>query len=177
MLDIGVWNFIWPIINILLLFILLRIFLFKPINKMIQERSEKIQNDFDEAEKAKTEAQELAQQNKDAVAAAKKEAQRILKEAREEAAAIKAEAALNAQEEAKQIIENANKTIETERRRSLQSAQSLITDLALSAAAKVIGESVDDDKNRRLVDKFLTEENKRLSHDDTTAEEGAQAND
>lgn len=176
MLDIGVWNFIWPIINILLLFILLRIFLFKPVNKMMEERTRSVQSDFDEAEKAKKEAQELAQQNKEAVAEAKKEAQRILREAREEAAAIRAESVASSQEEAKQIIENANKAIETERRRAVQNAQSQITDLALAAASKVIGENVDDEKNRRLVDRFLTEENKRLSHD-ISAEEGAQAND
>lgn len=176
MLDIGVWNFIWPIINIVLLFILLRIFLFKPLNKMMEERTTQIQNDLDEAEKARKEAEELAQQNKEALVSARDEAQKILNQAREEASVLKTAMLQESETKAQQIIDNANKTIESERKKAVQDAQSEIADLAIAAATKIIGENVDDDKNRRLVDNFLTEENRRLSHD-TSSEEGAADND
>jgi F-type H+-transporting ATPase subunit b len=50
------------------------------------------------------------------------------------------------------------KTIENERKRVLRQAQSEIADLAIEAASKIIGENVDDEKNRKLVDKFLSDE-------------------
>ena len=59
MLDINIWNFIWSAVNIVILFILLKIFLFKPINKLMDDRTQSIQNDIDSAEKAKKEAEEL----------------------------------------------------------------------------------------------------------------------
>ncbi|MGN0576493.1 MAG: hypothetical protein ACI4J2_10740, partial [Ruminococcus sp.] len=64
----------------------------------------------------------------------------------------------NSQSEARNIIDNANKTIENERKRAMQEAQSHIADLAIAAASKIIGENLDDDKNRKLVDEFLAEE-------------------
>ncbi len=170
MLDIGVWNFIWPIINIILLFILLRIFLFKPINKIMDERTKSVQDDLDAAQKAKEEAEEIKAQYNETLASAREEAQQIIFKAREEASASKKEMLQNSHNEAQQIIESANKSIENERKRVMQQAQSQIADLAIAAASKIIGENLDDDKNRRLVDNFLIEENKRLNEGNSAEE-------
>ena len=51
MLDIDIWNFIWAAINLVLLFILMKIFLFKPIRKMMDERTRSIQDDIDNAKR------------------------------------------------------------------------------------------------------------------------------
>ncbi|MCD7890296.1 MAG: ATP synthase F0 subunit B [Ruminococcus sp.] len=59
MLDIDIWNFIWAIVNIAILFVVLRIFLFKPINKIMDERTKFIQNDIDSAQKSREEAEDL----------------------------------------------------------------------------------------------------------------------
>lgn len=157
MLNID-WNVIWAIVNILILIVLLRIFLFKPINKLMDERTKSIENDIASAKQSKADAEELEQQNREALAAAKAEAQQILLKAREEAEAAKQETIQNSQSEARNIIDTANKTIENERRRAMQDAQSHIADLAIAAASKIIGENLDDDKNRKLVDEFLAEE-------------------
>lgn len=157
MLNID-WNVIWAIVNILILIVLMRIFLFKPINKLMDERTKSIENDIASAKKAKADAEELEKQNHEALAAAKAEAQQILMKAREEAETAKQETIQNSQQEARSIIDNANKTIENERKRAMQEAQSNIADLAIAAASKIIGENLDDDKNRKLVDEFLAEE-------------------
>ena len=78
--------------------------------------------------------------------------------AHEEAESEKAAMIRRSQEEADQIVADANKAIETERKRVLAQAQTEIADLAIEATSKIIGENVDDEKNRRLVDKFLSEE-------------------
>lgn len=158
MLDIDIWNFIWPAVNLLLLFIVLKIFLFKPVNKIMDERTRSIQNDIDSAKKSREEAEALKQKYADDLSNAKEEARRIVMKAQDDAAAEKAVLMERSKEDADKLVADANKAIENERRRVLQQAQSQIADLAIEAASKIIGENVDDEKNRRIVDEFLSEE-------------------
>ena len=62
MIKFEFWNIFWTVFNVLLLFVLLRIFLFKPINKMLDDRTQAIQKDYDDAERARKEAEELKAQ-------------------------------------------------------------------------------------------------------------------
>lgn len=158
MLDIDIWNFIWSAVNLLLLFIVLKIFLFKPVNKIMDERTRSIQNDIDSAKKSMEEAEALKQQYTEDLSNAKEEARRIVMKAQDDAAVEKAVLMQRSKEDADKLVADANKAIENERRRVLQQAQSQIADLAIEAASKIIGENVDDEKNRRIVDKFLSEE-------------------
>lgn len=158
MLDINIWNFIWSAVNLILLFILLKIFLFKPIGKIMDERTRAIQDDIDSAKKSKEEAEALKKEYNESISEAKEKAQEIIMKAHEDAESEKSVILKKSQEEADQLIIDANKTIENERRRVLSQAQTQIADLAIEAASKIIGENLDDEKNRRLVDKFLSEE-------------------
>ncbi len=152
------WTIIWAIVNILILFVLLRIFLFKPLHKFMDERTASVQNDLDSAKKSMEEAEALRQQYEDTLSNAKTEANEIIAKAREEAVTEKERIIKQSQEEANQIISDAGKTIENERKRVMQQAQSQIADLAIEAASKIVGENVDDEKNRKLVDDFLSDE-------------------
>ena len=67
MLDINIWNFIWTAVNLIILYILLRIFLFKPINKLMEDRTRSVQEDIDSAKKAKEDAEALKQQYEDSI--------------------------------------------------------------------------------------------------------------
>lgn len=158
MLDINIWNFIWTAVNLIILYILLRIFLFKPINKLMEDRTRSVQEDIDSAKKAKEDAEALKQQYEESISEAKDEAGRIIAKAHEDAEAEKAALIKKSQEEADQIVAAAGKTIENERRRVIQQAQTQIADLAIEAASKIVGANLDDEKNRKLVDEFLSEE-------------------
>lgn len=158
MLDIDHWNFIWAAVNFILLFILLKIFLFKPVGKIMDERTRTIQDDLDAAKKSKEEAEALKKEYEDSISEAKEKAQEIIMKAHEDAESEKTAILKKSQEEADQMISDANKTIENERKRVLAQAQTQIADLAIEAASKIIGENLDDEKNRRLVDEFLSEE-------------------
>ncbi|WP_303836362.1 F0F1 ATP synthase subunit B [Ruminococcus flavefaciens] len=158
MLKFEFWSIFEAVANVLILFVLLRIFLFKPINKMKAERTRTIQDNLDSAEKAKTEAEELRQQYEDSISEAKEKANQIIMKAHEDAESERSAIIRKSQEEAEKIVADADKTIENERKRVLRQAQSEIADLAIEAASKIIGENVDDEKNRRLVDQFLSDE-------------------
>ena len=158
MLDFHFWSIFEAVANVIILFILLRIFLFKPIHKFMDARTQSVQDDINSAKKAREEAEELKKQYDDSISEAKEEANRIIMKARDDAEADKAALLRKSQEEADQIVADANKAIEIERKRVISQAQTQIADLAIEAASKIVGENLDDEKNRRLVDKFLSEE-------------------
>lgn len=158
MLNFDFWSIFWAVLNILILFILLRIFLFKPINKMLDDRTQSIQKDIDDAERAKKEAEELRQQYEDSISNAKEEAGKILRQAHDDAENERAAIIRKSHEEADEIVNSASETIENERKRVLQQAHTQIADLAIEAASKVISANLDDEKNRKLVDEFLAKE-------------------
>lgn len=158
MLDINIWNFIWSAVNLILLFILLKIFLFKPIGKIMDERTRSIQDEIDSAKKSREEAEALKKEYAESIGEAKEKAQEIIMKAHEDAESEKTAILKKSQEEADQLINDAGKTIENERKRVLAQAQTQIADLAIEAASKIIGENLDDDKNRRIVDEFLSGE-------------------
>lgn len=158
MLNFDFLDIFWAVLNILILFVLLRIFLFKPINKMLDDRTQSIKKDIDDAERARKEAEELRQQYADSISNAKEEAEEIRKEAHEKAESERAAIIRKSHEEADEIVSAASETIENERKRVIQQAHTQIADLAIEAASKVVGANLDDEKNRRLVDEFLAEE-------------------
>ena len=158
MLDINIWNFIWAGINLILLLILMKIFLFKPIRKMMEKRTQMVQDELDSAKKTREEAEQLREQYDSELGSARDEAQKIIDKAREDAETERVAIIKRSQEEADRIVADAGKTIENERKRVIAQAQTQIADLAVEAASRIIGENVDDEKNRRLVDKFLSEE-------------------
>ena len=158
MLKFEFWSIFEAVANVIILFVLLRIFLFKPINKIKDERTRTVQDDLDSAKKAKEEAEALRQQYDDSISSAKEEANKIIMKAHEDAEADKAMIMRKSQEEAEEIVTAAGKAAENERKRIIQQAQSQIADLAIAAASKVVGANLDDEKNRRLVDEFLSEE-------------------
>lgn len=156
MLDFNFWSIFWAVLNILILFILLRIFLFKPIHKMLDNRTQSIQKDIDDAERAKQEAEELRQQYADSLNSAKEEAGQIIRQAHETAETERTAIINKSHKEAEEIVAAASETIENERKRVIQQAHSQIADLAIEAASKVVSANLDDEKNRKLVDEFLT---------------------
>ena len=158
MLDFELWSIVEAVANIIILFILLRIFLFKPLNKMKEERTRTIQENLDSAEKAKAEAEEMKEQYENTIGDAKEEAKSIIMKAHEDAESERAAIIKKAHEEADQKVAEADKEIENERKKVLRQAQSEIADLAIEAASKIVGANVDDEKNRLLVDEFLSHE-------------------
>ncbi|MCM1529245.1 MAG: F0F1 ATP synthase subunit B [Alistipes sp.] len=158
MLDFNFWSIFWAVLNVLILFIALRIFLFKPINKMLDDRRQAVQKDYDDAEAARKEAEELKQQYAASVSDAKEEANSIIRKAHEDAEAERAAIIDQSHTEAEQIISSANTSIENERKRVIQQAHFEIADLAIEAASKIVGANLDNEKNRSIVDEFLSKE-------------------
>lgn len=151
------WNIVWTIVNILVLFLLLKHFLFKPIMEMMESRTAEIENNLKDAEDQKQKASELTAQYEEKLQGAHAEAAQIVSEARQrgqrEYDAILKTAGQDAQKEQ----ERARADMEREREEMLRGVQENVTELVLLTASKLSQKELDEESDRKLVDSFLSE--------------------
>lgn len=158
MLEFDFWTILFSLINILVLFLFLKKFLFGRVNAMLDERARLVQEEMDKAKEEAQQAEKLRLDYENAMSDAKDEARRIIIDAQKNANAQSAAITQQAQEEAGRIVESARQELALERERSVASAQNEIVSLAMEAAEKVLGREIDDDANRAIMDAFLDEE-------------------
>lgn len=151
------WHIIWTFVNIIVLFIFLRKFLFGPVTEMMDKRTQGISDSLAEAEAKKVEAEKMKKDYEEELSQAEIEATRVVREARDRATIEYSKQMMEAKEEATKIIQDASKMIEMERKKSIENAQSEIAGIALLAASKVIGKNVDDTTNKQLIGDFIKE--------------------
>lgn len=148
---------IWTFVNILVLFIFFRWKLFGPVNKILEERKNMINENIVAAEKEKAEAEELKKEYQQVLEKADEESVQIVKEAKERAQIEYNKQVEASRKEAGRIMEEANRAIELEKKKSMEQAQSEIAGIALLAAQKVIQKNVNAEDNKKLVGDFLQE--------------------
>ncbi|GFO86780.1 MULTISPECIES: F0F1 ATP synthase subunit B [Anaerostipes] len=151
------WGILWPIINIIVFYLLLRKFLFGPVSEIMEKRKEMISKDLMDAKAAKDEAAEMKSEYEESLKAAKDEAGKIVSDARERAKNEYHEKVRRADEEIVQMKENAQKDIEAEKQKAMAGLQSEIAGIALMAAAKVVEKEAGSKENEKIVDDFLKE--------------------
>ena len=142
------WNVVFTIINLIVLYLGLRKFLIGPVTNVMEQRKQMIEGQIADANKLKAEAGMLAQ--------AHEESAELLEKTRKSAQAEYENRINAADAEAEKIIENAHKTVELERDKTVQDLQSQIAVLAVAAAGKVLGEASTNENNRLLYQQFLT---------------------
>ena len=150
-------NLVFTIINLIVLFVLMRIFLFKPVNNIIAKREEAIRKQFDDADAVRKEAENLKTEYEASLAGAKDESARLITEAKEKARGEYDRIVKSADEEVNKKIQKAQETIEEEKQKTMRNMQSEIQGLVVAAAAKVVGSQVQTGDSSRLYDDFIAE--------------------
>jgi F-type H+-transporting ATPase subunit b len=125
------------------------------LNKMLEARQAAIRADYEAAEAAKVEAQGLLDDYQDQLSGAKDEAAGIVDEARVAGDQVKSDIVARAETEAEQIKERAQGEIAGERERVSGELRRQVADLSIGVAEKVVGDSLDDDRQRQLVDRYI----------------------
>lgn len=154
-LDLA--TFIGQLVSFLILFGLLVRFGYRPVRKVLKERSDRIREGLEQAE-ATREKYECAQAEAEAqINKAREEARLIVAEAGEAREKLMEEARSEAKQEARAVVEQAKAEMERERREMTADLRREFADAAILAAGKVIGESLDREKHRRIVEQALEE--------------------
>ena len=128
---------------------------FPAVKAAMDARSEKIRDDLDAAEKAKTDAQNVHADYEARLADAKNEASRLIDEARGAADQVRADLVAKAEADISEMKSRASNEIEASRQQAIADLRAEVAGIALGAAEKVVQGSLDDDAQRRLVDLSL----------------------
>jgi F-type H+-transporting ATPase subunit b len=145
------------LITFLLMLGLLARFVYPEIVKVAEARQRAIAQQLKEAEQARADAEERLHEAEAKLADARKSAQSVIDAATKSAEQLRQELKEKADEEGRRSVENARKQIEAERDQAIRSVRSEVADLVVSATEKVIGETLDDPKHRRLIERSIQE--------------------
>jgi F-type H+-transporting ATPase subunit b len=146
---------IWGAVAFAILLFLMYRTVFPQVTKLYQERRSNIEGKLEEAESERDEAEQLLQRYRERLAAAEDETQRILEEARANAERIRRDLLAKADADAERRLERATETIRAERDQAIRQLRGEVGTLAVELATRVVGDSLDRDRQLRLVDQYI----------------------
>ena len=146
---------IWTLIAFGVTFFVLKKVAFKPIQKTIDDRRDKIRDAVDEADAARDEARDLLEQNRAILAEARSESAQILADARKVGDAQIQRAKDEAEVERLRRLEDTRKQIDAETSRAIDQIRGEVADLTLEATQRVVGKVLDSADQRRLIDEAI----------------------
>ncbi len=157
--DLGINgpSLIAYLINFVLLLGILTLFAYKPLLRVLDQRSESIRESLEAAERAREEAAGSQQVIEDQLNEARREGQRLLEQAREAAARFQEEQMDQARRDAETFVERARSDIQRERDAAVQEVRANFGDLAITAAERVIRRSLDRQAHEELISQVLEE--------------------
>ena len=145
------------LITFLIMLALLARFVFPIIVRLAEERQRLVAEQLSEAEKARAEAEAKLKDAQAKLDDARKTAQGVIDAAGKSAEQLRAEMKDKAEAEAKRIADAAAKQIEVERDKAIQAVRGEVADLVVEATQKVLGEAIDSQTHRKLIDKAIAE--------------------
>ena len=143
------------ILGFLIILILLRIFAWKPILGLLDERKKRIASEFDNIEKAKQEMAKLREEYEVKLKEIDLEARKRIQEAIAEGQKMAADLQVEAREEAKKVLDRAKENIELEVAKAKVELRDDIVNMAILATEKIINERLDDEKHKELIVEFI----------------------
>jgi F-type H+-transporting ATPase subunit b len=146
---------IWGTIAFLVLLFLLSRTVFPSINKAFQDRRANIEGKLERAERDRSEAEQLLEQYRRRLRDAEDETQRILEEARGNAERVRRELLAKAEHDAGRELDRARQVIRAERDQAIRQLRNEVGTLAVELATRVVGDSLDRERQLRLVDQYI----------------------
>ena len=155
--QINLFQVVIAAANFVIFLVLMWQFAFKPIATMLSERKERIEQGLRDAEQARKDRESAEQERLAALTEARREANDILARAQKVAQETRDADIAATREELDRMRVRATEEITAEKSRAMAEVRSEIADLALQAAGRVVGETMTDQRQRRLVEEFLAD--------------------
>jgi F-type H+-transporting ATPase subunit b len=146
---------IWTWVVFIMLFLLLKKYVFPPLVQMTEEREAMIKKNLDDAERLRAESAAALEEQRQLLASARGEASAILNEARQAAERERVTLTEKTRHEQEAMLERARREITAERERALAEIRHEAVDLAISAAGKVVGQRFDTAADRKIVEDYI----------------------
>ncbi len=157
MFDINPGLIVWTIVTFVLLVVVLGKFAWRPLLQTLHEREEKVRRSLEQAEKARLEAAGLLKQNAQMIARAEVEYQKIIREGRAMAEKMKEDIMMKTRQQAQRELQLAKEEIQRDIEAAKQQLRVEVADLAIRVAERVLDETLDQQRHRKLIDSFLNQ--------------------
>ena len=157
LVSIDPGTIVFTLINTLIIFLIFRIFLYKPVCNILEKRREMAAAEIAEAQKAKETAQKAEQEYTARLADAKNEAAEIVKQATLRAQKREEEIVTEANQKAAEIRAKAEDNIERDKQRAKNEIKDEISEMVVMAASKVVEKEISAKDNEDIISKFLSE--------------------
>ena len=155
--DINTGLSVWTLLVFGILVFILGKYAWGPILSAVDARERGIQSALDEAAQRNDEAAKLLAEHKEQLADARRQASELIAEGKAAGEGVRKEIEEKARAEAQAIVERARAEIERERDQAIEALRKESVDLALAAASRLMQENLDQDKDRQLVERYLSE--------------------
>ena len=159
MLDFQLSTVIFTVLNLLILYVVLRKLLFGRVNRILEERAALVEKELSSAERQKAQAEEMRKEYEDQLAHA--QAAKIVDQAKARGEQEYQAILDQAQEDTRRMQEQAQAKNRADREKLMRSARQEVAQLAVLAAAKVTGQALDQDSDRAMAEQFLSEAGER----------------
>lgn len=155
LVTVAPWSFIFTLVNLLILTLGVKHFLFKPVQNILAKRQAEIEKTYENADLAQKEAQELRTEYESRLENAKNEAIELVKTATQRAQSRSDEMLSTAKAEAAALKEKAAADIERDRKNAAGALKNDISAIALDIAGKVVDKEIDAKAHKELIDRFI----------------------
>ncbi|MFO7896089.1 MAG: F0F1 ATP synthase subunit B [Candidatus Cloacimonadales bacterium] len=152
---------IFVILNFVLLLIVLNKLLYKPINKFLAERKQKISEDMDAAKKSREEAQQFVSQKEEELKKSSEEVRGLKKKAAKDAEKQASEIVKAAMDREKKILGDTEELLQNEKSKVLQELSNELSGMVSELTAKFVSESMQDADDQKLIKKMLAERSEK----------------
>lgn len=156
-LGINLPTLLAQVVNVVILLVVLYFVAYKPVMRMLDERSRRIKDSMEQADAIKEQAARTEEEVKRQLAAASKEGQERIDKSVKAGEEIREKARQSARQEAEALVARARDEIKRERDEAISELRKEVADLTIAAAEKVIDRSLDKKAHRDLIDKVLEE--------------------
>ena len=154
-ISVNIWEILISLANLLIMFLILKRFLFKPVQKMFETRKQQVDQIYSEADKSRTAAESMKQEYETKMATAREEADALVRSAVQTAQRRSDAIVAEASSQASHLKQKAEEEIEKEKRQMLLDVKSEISDIAVSIASKVVEREIKPEDHQTFVDEFI----------------------
>lgn len=155
MISLDLTTFVLQLINFMVLYFVLKRFLFEPITNLMNDRSQKISDQIDQAIEREEEAEELKVEYKKRLQDAKAEAQDIIEDSRRRAQRNKEDIINEAKAEANKKIQRAEKEINRAKQQAVDSLKDEVTNISVQMTKQLLEQSINKDLQEKTIESYI----------------------
>ena len=153
--GVNFWTMIFAWVNLLVMYIVLKKFLFKPITNMIESRQKEIDDMYSDAETARSDAEGMRSEYEQKMENVQKQSEELLRSAVRRAQLREEEILREAQAEAQRTLDRATEQVELEKKRAINEVKDEVAGMAIEIASAVIERDISEDEHKALIDVFI----------------------